>query len=176
VLRKLRNNLPAVVVIDLSRLPSQGRDIAINLGHAKATRNIPIVFVGGDQQKASQVKTHVPDALYTDYDQIHAALKEAIAHPPEVTVVPKSIFEPYRHASLAKKIGTKPNTTLVLIDPPKDFTKNLSELARSDSIQEELSDQPDLIIPFAETLKDLQNRTTKIINKLGPHGKLWITW
>jgi CheY-like chemotaxis protein len=176
MLRKLKSNPPAAVVIDLSRLPSQGRDIAISIRHAKATRNIPIVFVEGERQKVKQVKTHILDAFYTGYNQIHIALKEAIAHPPEVTVIPKSIFEAYRHASLVKKLGIKPNTTLVLINSPKDFTKTLGKLPRSVTIQKQLSHQSDLIILFAETLKDLQNRMNKITGKLEPRGKLWIAW
>jgi CheY-like chemotaxis protein len=176
MLKKMRNNPPAVVVIDLSRLPSQGRDMAINIRHAKATRNIPTVFVEGDEQKVNQVKTHVPDALYTDYKQIQTALKEAIAHPPKVTTIPKTIFEPYQHAPLSKKLGIKPNITLTPIDPPKDFTKTLGELPRSVRIQEQLSEKSDLIILFAETPKDLQNRMAKIVVELSPKGKLWIAW
>jgi DNA-binding response OmpR family regulator len=41
MLKKMRNNPPAVVIIDLSRLPSQGRDIAINIRHTKATPTFP---------------------------------------------------------------------------------------------------------------------------------------
>jgi CheY-like chemotaxis protein len=175
-LRKLRNNPPAAVVIDLSRLPSQGRDMAINIRHAKATRNIPIVFVEGDQQRVNQVKTHLPDAIYIDYSQIHTVLREAVAHPPTVKVIPKSIFEPYRHASLTKKLGIKPNTTLVLIDPPRDFTKTLGELPPSVTVQRQLSDRSDLIILFAGTQKGLQDRIAEIISKLEPRGKLWIAW
>jgi CheY-like chemotaxis protein len=175
-LKKLRNSPPAVVIIDLSRLPSQGRDMAIHIRHTKATRNIPIIFVEGDQQKVNQIKIHVPDALYTDYKQIHTILKEAIAHPPKVTTIPKSIFEPYQHVPLSKKLGIRPNTTLTLIDPPKNFTKTLGELPRSVRIQEQPSEKSDLIILFAETPKDLQNQIAKIINELSPKGKLWIAW
>jgi len=175
-LKKLRNNSPAAVVIDLSRLPSQGRDVAVNIRHAKATRNIPIVFVEGDQQKVNQVKKHVPDAIYTDYSQIRLALKEAIANPPKVTVIPKSIFEPYRHTSLTEKLGIKPNTNLILIDPPKDFTKTLGELPRGVTIEKQLSDRTDLIILFVETKRNLRNRLPKIAGRLEPRGKLWIAW
>jgi CheY-like chemotaxis protein len=176
MLKKLKNNPPAAIVIDLSRLPSQGRDIALNIRHAKATRNIPMIFVEGDPQKVNQVRTHLPDALYTDYKQIHMVLKEAIAHPPKVTVIPKSIFEPYKHVSLAKKLGIKPNTNLALIDPPGDFIETLGKLPRSVTIQKQLNGQTDLIMLFAKMQEDLQNRITKIIEKLQPNGKLWIAW
>jgi hypothetical protein len=172
----MRNNPPAVVIIDLSRLPSQGRDIAINIRHAKPTRNIPRIFVDGDNQKVNQIKTHVPDALHTNYDQIQTVLKETIAHPPTVTVVPKSVFEPYKQVPLMKKLGIKPNITLVLINPPRQFTETLGALPRSVRIQKRTSSQSDLIILFAETQEKLRNRMVKVSANLGPKGKLWIAW
>jgi len=175
-LRELRDNPPAAVVIDLSRLPSQGCDMAISIRHAKATRNIPIIFVEGDPQKVNQIKSHVPDALYTDYNQIHTALKEANTNPPRVTVIPKSVFEPYKHTPLAKKLGIRPNTTLALINPPKDFKKTLGTLPQGITIQKQPFSQSDLIILFAETQRDLQNRLIKISAKLEANGKLWIAW
>jgi CheY-like chemotaxis protein len=174
-LKKLKNNPPAAVIIDLSRLPSEGRDVAIRIRHAKATRKIPIIFVEGDQEKVDKVKTHVPDALYTDYNQINRTLREALANPPKVTTIPKSIFEPYRNVPLAKKLGIKSNITLTLIDPPEDFARTLGELPRNVTIQRRLSDQSDVFISFVETQKDL-NGVTEIADKLRPGGKLWIAW
>lgn len=43
--RRLKENGPEAVVIDLSRLPSQGRDLALLLRQVKATRGIPLVLV-----------------------------------------------------------------------------------------------------------------------------------
>lgn len=175
-LKELKNNPPSGVVIDLSRLPSQGRDIAINIRHAKATRDIPIVFVEGDSQKLAQIKTLIPDAIYATYNLIGTALKQAITNPPKVTVVPKSVFEPYKQVPLAKKLGIKPNTTLALINPPKDFTKTLGTLSQGVTILTNPNKQADLTILFTESQKDLQNNITKIRAKLAPNGKLWIAW
>ena len=47
---------PSSVVIDLGRLPSQGRDVALFLRKRKATRHVPIVFVGGDSAKIETTK------------------------------------------------------------------------------------------------------------------------
>ncbi len=46
-LRLMRDRPPAVVVIDLSRLPAQGRDFGLALRHYKPTRHVPLVFAGG---------------------------------------------------------------------------------------------------------------------------------
>ena len=42
---------PAAVVIDLSRLPSHGREIGIYLRGMKALRHIPLVYVNGVPEK-----------------------------------------------------------------------------------------------------------------------------
>jgi DNA-binding response OmpR family regulator len=41
---KLRAHPPAAVIIDLSRMPSHGRDVAVSLRLSAATRNVPILF------------------------------------------------------------------------------------------------------------------------------------
>ena len=175
-LKQLRNNPPAAVIIDLSRLPSQGRDIAVNILHAKATRNIPIIFVEGNSQKVQQIETHVPDAIYTHYDQIGEALKKAFTDPPKVKQIPKSIFEPYKQASLAKKLGIRPNSRVVLVDPPGDFTKTLGELPQNVAIQNRLSSKSDIVILFAAKKERLRSQIVEIINELPLRGKLWIAW
>jgi CheY-like chemotaxis protein len=176
MLKQLKNNPPSAIVIDLSRLPSQGRDVAINIRYAKATRDIPIVFVEGDPQKTAQIKLLLPDAIYTDYNHIQTALKQAIPNPPKVTVVPESVFEPYKHTPLAKKLGIKPNTTLALINPPKDFQKTLGTLPEGVTILTQANKQANITILFTKTQKDLQTRLAKITTKLQPNAKLWIAW
>jgi DNA-binding response OmpR family regulator len=88
-LRALRENPPSAVVVDLSRVPSQGRDVALGIRKYKATRHVPLVFVEGDPEKVSRIKELLPDAVYTTWSRIPNSLKRAIAHPPADPVVPK---------------------------------------------------------------------------------------
>src|SRR4030065_2975554 len=60
-IRALKDNPPDAFVIDLSRLPSQGRDVAFVIRQTKATRPAPIVFVGGAPQKIEMVMGFLPD-------------------------------------------------------------------------------------------------------------------
>jgi len=46
LLQRLAQRPPAAVIIDLSRLPSQGRDVGVLLRRTKGTRGIPLVFAG----------------------------------------------------------------------------------------------------------------------------------
>lgn len=89
-LRLMRDRPPAAVVIDLSRLPTQRRDIGLALRHYKSTRHVPLVFVGRVRvaEKVTRIKRHLPDAVYTSWSRIRSALKRAIAHPPAQPVVP----------------------------------------------------------------------------------------
>ena len=61
-----RENPPGAVIIDLSRLPSQGRDVAMALRSYKTTRTIPLVFVDGELEKVEIIKAQIPDADYTN--------------------------------------------------------------------------------------------------------------
>jgi DNA-binding response OmpR family regulator len=46
-LRRLREAPPDAIVIDLTRLPSPGGDLGVNLRKTRATRHLPLVFVAG---------------------------------------------------------------------------------------------------------------------------------
>ena len=47
LLRALAEEPPEAVAIDLGRLPSQGRDVGLNLRRQAGTRHVALVFVGG---------------------------------------------------------------------------------------------------------------------------------
>jgi CheY-like chemotaxis protein len=175
-LKELKNNMPDAIVIDLTRLPMQGRDIAITIRHDKATRNVPIIFVEGDSQKLARIKTQLPDAKYTDYNQIQTILKQTLAHPPKVAVVPTSIFEQYKDTPLTKKLGIKPKAIIALINPPLHFIETLGELPKGTIITTISNEKPDIVIWFTKTRKDLETNIAKIATRLTPAAKLWIAW
>jgi CheY-like chemotaxis protein len=128
LLRKVKGDPPLAVVIDLTRLPMQGRDIALAIRHYKTTRHVPIVFVDGEPEKVSRVKEKLPDATYTTWGQIKSALKHAIAHPPQEPVVPKSLLDGYSGQPLLKKLGIKSNVIVALVEAPANFKKTLGVL------------------------------------------------
>ena len=67
---------PRVIVIYLSRLPSHGRETAYALHSYKATRNIPIVFVDGNEEAVEKTKVKVPDAIYTTSEELESVLQD----------------------------------------------------------------------------------------------------
>ena len=174
-LRKLKQNPPAAIVIDLSRLPAQGRDVAIALRHAKATRHIPLVFVEGDPVKVTGIKRHVPDAEYTDWSRFRSSLKRAIAHPPKDPVTPRSVFAGYAGVPLVKKLGIKANSLVTLVGAPKSFERNLGTLPEGAKLRRQLRGRADLIIWFAKSRADLERRIAKLGTVTAKDG-LWIAW
>src|SRR5437763_1858120 len=66
VSQAIREFQPNVVVIDLSRLPSHGKEVAVWLRSRKATRHVPIVFTGGDPAKVVKLQEILPDAVFTE--------------------------------------------------------------------------------------------------------------
>lgn len=72
--KKILARPPHAVVIDLSRLPSHGRATAGGLRGNKTGRDIPIVFLSGDSEKAAKVRQAIPDAIWSTWDELSGTL------------------------------------------------------------------------------------------------------
>src|ERR1700682_5253580 len=76
LVREMEQRGVAAVVIDLSRLPSHGKYVGAWLRGSKSTRHLPLVFVGGAEEKVAAVRKHLPDAVYASIAGVAAALKQ----------------------------------------------------------------------------------------------------
>ena len=174
-LRALREKPPSAIVVDLSRAPSQGRDMALGLRKHKATRNVPLVFVGGDPEKVARVKELLPDAAYILWDEIEAALDHAIAHPPEDPVVPRSAFDAYAGTPLPKKLGIKAGSVVALLGAEEGFEHTLGELPAGTVLRRKDPDPYGVTLWFVRSRQELEDR----IGEMGAFargGGLWIAW
>lgn len=90
-LRSLGREAPDALVVDLSRLPSQGRDVAIVVRRSRAGRHVPIVFAGGAADKAARVRETLPDALFSAWERIGPTLRATLAEPVRDPVVPARV-------------------------------------------------------------------------------------
>jgi hypothetical protein len=174
-LRALRAEPPDAVVIDLTRLPSQGRDMAVNLRTYKSTRHVPLVFVEGDPKKVAKIQEILPDAVCTTWRQIANALGDAIAHPPADPVALDSVFAAYSGTPLPKKLGIKPNAVVALVNAPVGIEKTLGRLPEGVMLRREDYGQPDVTLWFTTSREDLERE----VNRMGAFadkGGLWIIW
>lgn len=174
-LRDLRAHPPAAVVIVLSRLPSQGRDVAMAIRHSRATRSLPLVFAGGDPAKVSRIRAQIPEAVYTSTGRLPGALKLAIAHPREVTVVPRSSLEGYSGTPLVKKLGIREGSVVALIGAPRGFEASLGVLPEGAILRRRRGGRRDLTIWFARSMKDLEAGIRSLAPAAGG-GAIWIAW
>jgi hypothetical protein len=174
-LREMRKNPPDAIVIDLSRLPSQGRDFGMSIRKYKSTRHVPLVFMDGDPEKVKKVKSVLPDAIYTNWSKIQASLEGAIANPPSEPVTPESVFDVYKGTPLQKKLGLKPNSVVALLGAPDGFDETLGKLPKGVTARRQARGQVDLALWFVRSKADLEKRIKKIAEVVG-EGYLWIIW
>jgi len=88
LMREWRLSPPDAFVIDLSRLPSHGREIAVALRQSKATRAIPIVFCEGDEEKVAKTRALLPDAVFCQFGKLKSSLLVAKRSAPKTPAVP----------------------------------------------------------------------------------------
>jgi hypothetical protein len=174
-IRLLKENPPDAVVVDLSRLPSQGRDFGLSLRQNKRTRNIPLVFVDGDPIKVERIRRLLPDARFARWTNILSSLKSGIDHPPAEPVKPKSVFDAYAGASLPKKLGIKPGSVVVLAGAPRGFKKKLVPLPDNVQVTNRPTKARTLTVWFNRSHKDFVRMLRPMIMMIG-EGKLWIAW
>lgn len=175
-LKSLRATPPDAVVIDLARGFSVGRDLAMWLRQAKSTRGVPIVFLNGPPQKLERLKKQLPDATFAPSRHVRSAVRKAIANPPTDPVRPESALAGYSGTPLPKKLGIKPGAVLALVNPPDGFVEDtLGPLPDGVVIRTNLRKTPDLIIWFARSLADVEQRIEAMERKVGRDG-IWIAW
>lgn len=174
-LKKLRERPPAAVVIDLSRAPSQGRDVALWLRSTKAARLIPLVFVEGERKKVAGFKKLLPDATYTTWSKVRGSLKKALANPPAKPVKPPSALAGYSATPLPKKLGTKAGITVALVGAPKGFEKTLGKLPEGAKLRRGARGRCELAMWFPGSARELKQRVKQMEKFIGDGG-LWIAW
>lgn len=174
-LRALREDPPCAIVIDLSRVPSQGRDLGLNLRKYKATRHVPLVFASGLPDKVERVRDLLPDAVYATWDDIGDALSAAIENPPIEPIVPASTMAGYSGTPLPKKLGIKPNATVALDGAPAGFKDTLGELPEAVAVTREPGAAAETTLWFVTSREDLETRIEAMF-PAAKNGGLWILW
>ncbi len=175
VLNALRQNPPMAVVIDLNRLPSQGREVAVTLRNYKTTRQVPLVFVGGASEKVARIQELLPDAEYCTWETVLDAIGQAIANPPAEPVVFDSVFAAYAGTPLAKKLGIKPGARVNAINPPEDIEQILGELPEGVRLHLDSTEIMDVNLWFLRSKGVLDAQIDRMV-PFAAGGPLWMIW
>ena len=176
LLRSFRESPPDAFVIDLGRLPSHGREIAIAIRQSRTTRRIPIVFCEGLEEKIEKVRMQLPDAAYCRRANLIPTLRKVLAEPRKEPVTPVAMMDRYATRSTVQKLGITKGSTLLLIDSPRDWQKVIGTLPPGVTILEDAEDaSPSVTLCFVHGLDGLRS-TLSDVRGLAKSTKLWILW
>jgi hypothetical protein len=170
VMRAWREEPPSAFVIDLSRLPSHGREIAIALRQSKKTRLIPIVFCDGVEEKVAAIRELLPDASYCAGSELVKMLKRV--KPLETAAKPADMMNRYGTRTTAQKLGVRENSKVALVDAPRNVGQVLGELPAGVEFVEA---DGDVTLCFVNSVDDLRADISRV-RSLAAKTKLWIVW
>jgi CheY-like chemotaxis protein len=171
--RVLRQSIPDAYVIDLSRMPSSGRQVAMWLRSTKSTRQVPIVFVDGDPAKVKGIRALLPDASYTTWSRMKTALPKAIAKPVKDPVVPPSSI--YTGRPTAEKLGFKPGMRVCVVNAPKGFTDSLQPAPHDIVYTARPKSDCDLFLAFVRNRRELHVQLNALEKEV-TRQTVWIAW
>jgi hypothetical protein len=173
--RAIKASPPAAILIDLSRLPSHGREIATYLRGNKITRVIPIVFLDGAADKVEAVRKTLPDAVYTVTGRLRTALRQAIARKPENPVVPAQMMDRYAARTAAQKLGIAANSSVALFDAPRNYAQVIGGLPPDVTLEEEPGRACAVTLWFVRHAQTYQSALPRMRGKAAG-TKFWILW
>ena len=175
LLRLVEKERPKALVIDLDRSPSLGRDMGVAVRVRASTRAIPLVFVGGKEEKVAEVRKVLPDAEFSPWEGVGIALEKALTSAPEKAVVPDSPMAGYSGTPLPKKLGIKGGVRVLLAGAPSDFPDTLGPLPKGVTLTRRFSSSVDLILWFVRSQRELDRDLQKWVDRVGKGG-IWIIW
>jgi hypothetical protein len=174
-MRDLFDHPPAAFVIDLSRLPAQGRDLGMILRKTKSTRHVPLLYIDGEPDKVKSIQKILPDAVYSEWGNINASIKQALISGSRDPVVPASLFDVYAGKPLIQKLGIKNEMKVGLLRAPTGFEQILGTLPEGVRINKTAKESCDLLLWFVKSRKILESLIKKIALRQD-YKSVWIIW
>jgi hypothetical protein len=173
---QFRDRPPAAILIDLDRLPSHGRAVAVVVRSAKSTCRIPIVFAGGEESKVERAREQVHGAFFTDWRGVAGALKKALQNRPAIISPRKAYMQQYAGSSLVKKLDVKANMRVSLLAAPEGFEDQLGELPAGVELESRLTAQTRMAIWFVRARRELESEIDFLALRLPDKAPLWIVY
>jgi hypothetical protein len=163
---------PAILVLDLDKLPSKSREIALALRSTKSARHIPILFAGGAAEKTVRIRSEHPDGIFVKWSEARQALAALLQQPPPTpSVLPPRDFSA---TSLPKKLGIRDSMEIALIASPDAFEELLGDLPENTTLATRLTPKTSLALCFVRSLKDLAATLDMLTLRLPKQASVWI--
>jgi CheY-like chemotaxis protein len=176
MITRLRENPPALMLIDLDRLPSHGRAVAVMLRTSKSMRHIPIVFAGGIEEKVALARVEIPDAIFTDWPKVAETVKKAIKNPPVVFAKPVPPMQRYAGSRLAKKLDLKAGTKAALIGAEDGFIELLGDLPEGVELQPRINANTKLVLWFVRASNEIASAFELACARMPEGCSIWIVY
>jgi hypothetical protein len=162
--RGIRQDPPQAILIDLTRLPSYGKTMGVLLRQHKSLGSIPLVFVEGDPDKAAQVRAVLPDAVYTTWAKVVAAIGKAIRQTPKEVAPPRHPDTP-----LLTKLGIFRQTCVAVLHPPEGF--ELPGVRTQKQVGE-----ADVVMTFFRSSIALGRELPTVAGMMRKGRRVWVLW
>lgn len=176
MITQLKQDPPAVILIDLDRLPSHGREVAVMLRTSKSMRHIPIVFAGGIEEKIARVRDDVPDGAFTSWAGAAAAVKKALKSAPTVFAKPVAHMQRFAGSPLSKKLDLKAGVKAALIGAEEGFVEMLGDLPEGVDLESKITARTKLVLWFVRAAHEIA-AAFELASARMPEGcHLWIIY
>jgi CheY-like chemotaxis protein len=173
--RNIRANPPDAILIDLTELPSYGRTMAVLLREQKGTRNIPLVFLKGDPEKAARVREVLPDAVFAIWPNVAPVIQRAIERAPEQAAAPHAAGTP-----LAQKLRIAEGSVVALLEAPPNIREILGPLPKGVTIENSRMGKKigdfNLALFFVKSAAALGRALPQLAARMAPGRTLWVCW
>lgn len=175
--RYFRELDPDVVVIDLDRLPSHGRELGMSLGASKSTCHLRLIFAGGLAAKIETMRTALPGAIFATWEDAPAAIKRAMAQPPAPRLRSRELPRATGPGALERKLDIKPQTRFAILAQRGDgawLSELLTSVPGGAVEQRRLDASTTLALFVVSTRRELVHAFTQARTSLPPNASLWI--
>ena len=115
-LSRFRKEPPEVVLASLERLPSHSRHFAQWFRTSKGTEQVPIVFVGGKEDKVAAAREMLPDAVFCAWRTVRGAVTKAL-RTPQTAVPPEQLSD----KPLWKRLEVRAGDRVLQVGGPADL-------------------------------------------------------
>lgn len=162
--RGIRQDLPHAILIDLTRLPSYGKAMGVLLRQQKSLGVIPLVFVEGDPEKSAQVRAVLPDAAFTVWAKVAAAIPKAIRQAPREASPPRDPGRP-----LLAKLGIDEASRVAMVHAPEGFVLPGVRAQKQ-------AGECDVVLVFFRSSAALGRELPELAGMLRKGRRVWVLW
>lgn len=165
---------PAVLVLDLDKVPSRGREIAIALRTSKSARHIPILFAGGLPEKIERIRSEIPDVHFAEWKNASREVSRLLKQPKTMHAALPD--RDYSATPLPKKLGIRERMTLALLGAPDGFVEVLDDLPEGASMASRITAKTGLALCFVRSWAELSGTVDLVAAQLPEGASVWIIY